>query len=74
MCVCVVACCIYSFRMHLIGWPAPPQLALAVMSHAELKLIIAMQHNLLCHTAGHKQGRSWKGMGMGVKNPGMGVT
>lgn len=43
----------YSFRMHLIGWPIPRPVA--VMSHAELKLIIAMQHNLLCHTAGHKQ-------------------
>lgn len=50
----------YSFRMHLIGWPIPRPVA--VMSHAELKLIIAMQHNLLCHTAGHKQGMwMWEG-------------
>lgn len=48
-----------SFRMHLIGWPIPRPVA--VMSHAELKLIIAMQHNLLCHTAGHKQAM-WEGL------------
>ena len=54
ICVCVCECiCVSQFQvliLYAFDWVA--HTSRPVMSHAELKLIIAMQHNLLCHTVG----------------------
>jgi len=72
VCVCVslyvfVYICVSQFQvliLYAFDWVA--HTSRPVMSHAELKLIIAMQHNLLCHTVGRSTGQPQGQMGQMV--------